>query len=197
MSHDDDLFEGISGSEKKQSDGLKNNEESDSEIEVMTLKRSEDLKEEKEDFDYEARAKEIFEKKGRPFMQEILPKLPKQRNGMRLLGVHEQSPLVGCGELYKLRVFRPDRPLATSEIFEDGTRIRFTNLSRLMSDDFAISKFKIEMVTFKVGMADQDSIGFNATAGIFEAEDVCNLTFKPFLEKKIKGIYQSHQSTIY
>ena len=189
MSHDDDLFEGLSSTGKKQDDDSGNNQESDSEIEVMTLKRNEDLKEEKGDFDYEARAREVFEKKGRPFMEEILPKLPKQRNGMRLLGVHEQSPLLGCGELYKLRVFRPDRPLATSEIFEDGTRIRFTNLSRLMSDDFAISKFKIEMVTFKVGMADQDSIGFNATAGIFEAEDVCNLTFKPFLEKKIKGIY--------
>ena len=140
-----------------------------------------------DDFDYEAKAREIFEKKGRPFMTEILPKLPKTRNGMRLLGVNEQSPLLECGELFKMRVFRPDRPIITSEIFEDGTRARFTNLSRLTGDDFAISKFKIELVTFKVGVADQDTTGINATEGVFEAEDLCNLTIKPFLEKKLRG----------
>ena len=120
-------------------------------------------------------------------MSEVLAKLPKQRNGMRLLGVNEQSPLVECGELFKLRMFRPDKPIITSEIFEDGTRARFTNLSRLTGDDFAISKFKIELVTFKVGIADQDTIGEKATKGVFEAEDICNLTIKPFLEKKLRG----------
>ena len=121
------------------------------------------------------------------FMSEVLPKLPRIRNGMRLLGIHEQSPLIDSGELYKMRVFRPDKPIASSEVFEDGTRMRFTNLSKIVSDDFIISRFKIEMVTCKVGLADSDTLGTNAVKGVFEAEDACNLTMKPFLEKKMKG----------
>ena len=121
------------------------------------------------------------------FMSEVLPKLPRLSNGMRLLGVHEQSPLIDSGELYKMRVFRPDKPIASSEIFEDGTRMRFTNLSKIGSDDFIISKFKIEMVTCKAGLADSDTVGMNAVKGVFEAEDACNLTMKPFVEMKIKG----------
>ena len=165
----------------------------DSEIEVKIPKGGdkEDKKNEiGEDFDYEKRAKEIFEKRGRPFMSEVLPKLPKQRNGMRLLGVHEQSPLLRSGELFKIRIHRPDKPLIHSEVHEDGTRLRFTNLSRMVCDDFIISKFKMETVVFKVGVADQDTTGHNATKGVFEAEDMCNLTVRPFLERKIKGNYK-------
>ena len=159
----------------------------DSEIEVKIPKKTTGEDDESEDFDYEKRAKEIFEKKGRPFMSEVLPKLPKQRNGMRLMGVHEQSPLLGSGELFKIRIHRPDKPLIHSEVHEDGTRLRFTNLSRMVCEDFIISKFKMETVVFKVGLADQDTTGYNATKGVFEAEDMCNLTIRPFLERKIKG----------
>lgn len=159
----------------------------DSEIEVNINKKHVDGDEETEDFDYEKKAREIFEKKGRPFMSEVLSKLPKQRNGMRLLGVHEQSPLLGSGELFKIRIYRPDKPLIHSEVHEDGTRLRFTNLSKMVCEDFMISKFKMEAVVFKVGVADQDTTGHNATKGVFEAEDMCNLTVRPFLERKIKG----------
>ena len=120
-------------------------------------------------------------------MSEVLPKLPKLRNGMRLMGVHEQSPLLGSGELFKIRIHRPDKPLIHSEVHEDGTRLRFTNLSKMVCDDFIISKFKLETVLFKVGIADQDTTGHNATKGVFEAEDMCNLTARPFLERKMKG----------
>ena len=144
-------------------------------------------KEESDDFDYNERARKILEEKGIPFASEVLPKLPKNRNGMFLLGVNEQSPLAGCGELYKMRIFRPERPLASSEIYEDGTCIRFTNISRLCSDDFAILKFKIELATYKAGVADEDMVGVEPTLGLFEAEDIGNLTLQPFVEKKVKG----------
>ena len=159
----------------------------DSEIEVRIPTELVGGDGESEVFDYEKRAKEMFDKKGRPFMREVLPKLPKQRNGMRLMGVHEQSPLLGSGELFKIRIHRPDKPLIHSEVHEDGTRLRFTNLSRMVCEDFIISKFKMETVIFKVGVADQDTTGHNVTEGVFEAEDMCNLTIRPFLERKIKG----------
>ena len=139
------------------------------------------------EFDYEAAAKLAYERSGKPFMREVLPKLPKLQNGMRLLGVNERSPLLECGELFKMRIFRPERPLATSELFEDGTRMRLTNLSRLVNDDFVISKFKIETVSYKSGLADSDMVGLKTTPGVFEAEDVGNLTTKPFIERKTKG----------
>ena len=152
----------------------------DDEIEVNLGKR-------KESDDLNETKNEKPEMPKSRFMSEVLPKLPRIRNGMRLLGIHEQSPLIDSGELYKMRVFRPDKPIASSEVFEDGTRMRFTNLSKIVSDDFIISRFKIEMVTCKVGLADSDTLGTNAVKGVFEAEDACNLTMKPFLEKKMKG----------
>ena len=157
--------------------------ETDDEIEVKLAKHGE----KNEVLNYEKTMKEIAEKSGKMFMSEVLPKVPKLRNGMRLLGVHEQSPLLNTGELYKFRIFRPDRPLATSEIFEDGSRVRFTNLSRMVNDDFVIVKFKFEAVSLKTGLADSDTIGLKTIEGLFEAEDICNLTLKPFIEKKIKG----------
>ena len=125
--------------------------------------------------------------KKREKYSDVLPKLPKLRSGMVVLGVHERSPLIDCGELFKCRIFRPDKPLRTSEVFEDGTAVRFTNLSRLMSDDFAITRFKIELATYKVGLAENDMIGDKATPGIFEIEDFGNLTLKPFVERKVRG----------
>ena len=125
--------------------------------------------------------------KKKELYSDVLPKLPKLRNGMVVLGVHERSPLIDCGELFKCRIFRPDKPLRTSEVFEDGTAVRFTNLSRLLSDDFAITRFKIEMATYKVGLAESDMIGEKATPGVFEIEDFGNLTLKPFMERKVRG----------
>ena len=146
-----------------------------------------DQQKEIEVFNFENAAREAFDKSGRKFMSEVLPKLPKLRNGMRLLCVHEQSPLVNTGELYKARIFRPDRPLTASEIFEDGSRVRFTNLSRMVNDDFVVARFKFEVVSFKAGVADNDMLGLKSTPGVFEAEDISNLTLKPFIERKIKG----------
>ena len=140
-----------------------------------------------DDFDYETRARKEYEKNGTPYLTEVLPKLPKLRNGMKILGVCEQSPLVDSGEVFKLRMFRPDKPIKTSEVFDDGAAIRFTNLSRLISDDFIISKFKVELATFKAGLADEDMIGLKAAQGVFEAEDFATLTVKPFVERKLKG----------
>ena len=140
-----------------------------------------------DDFDYETRARKEYEKNGTPFLTEVLPKLPKLRNGMKILGVWEQSPLVDSGEVFKLRIFRPDKPIQTSEVFDDGATIRFTNLARLISDDFTISKFKVELATFKAGLADEDMVGLKASQGIFEAEDFSTLTIKPFVERKLKG----------
>ena len=140
-----------------------------------------------DDFDYQARARKEYEKNGTPFLTEVLPKLPKLRNGMKILGVCERSPLVDSGEVFKLRMFRPDKPVRTSEVFDDGATIRFTNLSRLVSDDFIISKFKVELATFKVGLADDDMIGLKAAQGVFEADDFSTLTVKPFVERKLRG----------
>ena len=165
--------------------------ETDDEIEVKLASKGN--KNKNEDFDYEKTAKAAHEKNGKPFMSEVLPKLPKLRNGMRLLGVNEHSPLLSTGELYKMRIFRPDRPLSTSEIFEDGSRVRFTNLSRLVNDDFVITRFKFEATSFKTGLADSDSVGLKTIEGIFEAEDACNLTMRPFIEKKIKGKSYNHK----
>ena len=106
---------------------------------------------------------------------------------MKILGVCEQSPLVDSGEVFKIRMFRPDKPIRTSEVFEDGASIRFTNLARLISDDFIIAKFKVELATFKAGLADADMVGLKASQGVFEAEDFSTLTIKPFVERKIRG----------
>ena len=142
----------------------------------------------KPDLDFKNRAKAVSEHYGKCFIKEILPKLPKLPNGMTLLGANEQSPLINCGEIYKVRVYRPDEPVAHSEVFEDNCTVRFTNISRLMNDDLIIAKFKIETATFKVGPVDEDQVGTDALKGLYEAEDVGSLTFKPFIERKIKEL---------
>ena len=140
------------------------------------------------DDEFEKRVKDVFEKYGRKFNNEILPKLPKLPNGMTLLGINEQSPLVDCNEIYKLRVFRPDAPLMYSEVFEDNCTIRFTNLSRLLNDDFSITKFKLETAIFRAGSMEEDQVGTKAVKGLYEAEDVCNTTFRHLMERKIKEL---------
>ena len=137
---------------------------------------------------FKMKVKDVFEKNGRKFNNEILPKLPKLPNGMTLLGINEQSPLIDCNEIYKLRVFRPDTPLAYSEVFEDNCTIRFTNLSRLLNDDLSISKFKLETAVFRVGAMEEDQIGTKAIKGLYEAEDACNMTFRHLMDRKIKEL---------
>ena len=175
---DDDMIAQMNSKQSNESKTSMESTETDDEIEVNLKSRQ------KKD---EVLEQEEITQKVSPFISEVLPKLPKLRNGMRLLCVHEQSPLINTGELYKARIFRPDRPLASSEIFEDGSRVRFTNLSRMINDDFVIARFKFELVSFKTGLADSDMVGLKTVDGIFEAEDIGNLTLKPFIERKIKG----------
>ena len=138
--------------------------------------------------EFNLKVKDVFERNGRKFNKEILPKLPKLPNGMILLGINEQSPLIDCDEIYKLRVYRPDTPLAHSEVFDDSCTIRFTNLSRLLNDDLSITKFKLETAVFRVGAMEDDQTGMKAINGLYEAEDVCNLTFRHFMDRKMKEL---------
>ena len=128
----------------------------------------------------------------RKFHEDILPRLPVLPNGMRLLGVNEHSPLIDSGELYKMRVFRPDHPFKTSEVFEDGCVLRYVNISRLITDEMLITKFKIESAIFKTGIMDHDQVGTKAIKGLAETEDMANLTYKPFVEGKVKGKLRNH-----
>ena len=124
---------------------------------------------------------------GKVFLEEVLPKLPTLANGMRLLGVNEYSELIDSNEVFKLRVFRPDYPIETSDVFEDNCSIRLTNHSRLITDDLQVAKFKLEVAVFRVGLAENDALGPNALERLYEAEDLANLTFAAFMERKTKG----------
>ena len=138
---------------------------------------------------FQERIKDVFEKNsgGRGFVNDILPKLPKLANGMILMGTNEYSPLIICEEVFKLRVFQPDRPIETSEILEDDCTIRLTNQARLITDDLQLAKFKLEIAVIKTGVVDDDAAGINAVKGLYEAEDMANLTFAAFIESKLKG----------
>ena len=124
---------------------------------------------------------------GKVFLEDVLPKLPTLANGMRLLGVNEYSQLIDCNEVFKLRVFRPDFPIETSDVFEDNCSIRLTNHSRLITDDLQVAKFKLEVAVFRVGLADDEALGITATERLYEAEDLANMTFGAFMERKTKG----------
>ena len=138
---------------------------------------------------FQKRVKDVFEKNsgGRGFVNDILPKLPKLANGMRLLGINEMSPLIDCKEVFKLRVFQPDQPYETSEILEDDCTLRLTNLARLMTDENQLAKYKLEIAVIKPGTVDEDAAGKDAVKGLYEAEDVANMTFSMFIEHKLKG----------
>ena len=153
----------------------------------VTTDETEDDTRNNDDLDFEVRAKNVFEKYGHAFLKDVLPRLPKLPNGMILLGCNEQSPLASHGDLFKMRMFRPDLPISTSEVYEDGTVLRFTNVARLMTDDAIVIKFKLEAATQKVGVVDKDMAGLNATVGLFEMEDLGNMTLRAFLERKVKG----------
>ena len=99
------------------------------------------------DSEVERRTKDLHEDYRKRFLTNILPSLPTLPNGMKLMGVNEQSPLIDSGEIFKLRVFRPDRPYKTSEVFDDGCALRYINYSRLVNDDIMVSKECLEGLT--------------------------------------------------
>ena len=139
------------------------------------------------EIEFRKRVDDAYDISGKKFHEDILPRLPILPNGMRLLGVNEHSPLIESGELYKMRVFRPDYPFKTSEVFEDDCILRYVNISRLITDEMLITKFKVESAIFKTGLMDPDQVGTNAIKGLVESEDMANLTYGPFVEGKVKG----------
>ena len=146
-------------------------------------------KEKRKEKDFQLRVKDVFEKSsgGRGFINDVLPKLPKLANGMRLLGCNEHSQLIDCGEIFKMRAFLPHQPLQTSETWEDNCTIRLTNNSRLISDEHQIAKVKLEVAVIKTGLADEDAVGIDAVDRLYEVEDIANITLSAFMEQKVKG----------
>ena len=127
------------------------------------------------------------------FLYEFLPKLPVMSNGIKLLGVAETNPLLDCGEVYKIRYARPDRPIGHSELFEDCTTIRLTVFGKLISDDLQMTFCRLESASFLPGIQEEDAIGIKAAKNVFELHDACNLTVKPFIRRKTSGKDLSYQ----
>ena len=121
------------------------------------------------------------------FLYEFLPKLPVMANGIKLLGVAETNPLLDCGEVYKIRYARPDKPIGHSELFEDCTTIRLTVFGKLISDDLQMTFCRLESASFLPGIQEEDAIGVEATKNVLELHDACNLTVKPFIRRKTSG----------
>ena len=121
------------------------------------------------------------------FLYEFLPKLPVMSNGIKLLGVAETNPLLQCGEVYKIRYARPDKPIGHSELFEDCTTIRLTVFGKLISDELQMTFCRLETASFLPGIQEEDAIGIKATKNVLELHDVSNLTVKPFIRRKTSG----------
>ena len=125
--------------------------------------------------------------KERENLAELLPKLPSMANGMVLLGVPELNPLHRSGEVYKMRIARPDFPLGYSEAWDDRTTLRMTNFSKLVSEEVQMSSFRIEVASLAPGIRDDDMVGTQGIKGLYRATDVCTLTLGPFVQRKITG----------
>ena len=123
------------------------------------------------------------------FLTDVLPKLPTICNGIKLLGVAETNPLIRCEDVYKLRYVRPDRPIGSSEIWEDRTTLRMTVFGKLVSDELKMTNCRFETACFIPGIQDKDAIGTQAAKGVLELHDIANLTAKPFLQRKASGTY--------
>ena len=108
-------------------------------------------------------------------------------NGIKLMGVSENNPLVRSGEVYKLRYVRPDKPIGHSEIWEDSTTIRLTIFGKLVSDELMLTFCRFESAGYIPGTQDDDAVGINAVKGVLDLHDAGNLTVKPFLHRKISG----------
>ena len=121
------------------------------------------------------------------FLSDILPKLPVMSNGIKLLGVSENNPLIKTEEIYKMRFVRPDKPIGHSEIWEDSTTLRLTVFGKLISDEVQLTFCRFESAGYIPGIQDDDAVGVNATKGVLEAHDIGNLTVKPFLHRKTSG----------
>ena len=137
--------------------------------------------------DYSKDMKEYLKVLGAKEMLELLPKLPTTANGMKLLGVPELNPLHRSGEVYKLRLCRPDFPIGFSETWDDRTTLRMTNYAKLVSEDVQMTNFRIEIASLAPGIQDDDIVGIRGAAELFEATDVCTLTMKPFVQRKVTG----------
>ena len=130
------------------------------------------------------------------FLTDVLPKLPTMSNGIKLLGVAETNPLIQCEDVYKLRYVRPDRPIGSSEIWEDRTTLRMSVFGKLASDELQLINCRFEAACFIPGIQEQDAIGTQATKGVLELHDTANLTAKPFLQRKASGkTHPNHRST--
>ena len=121
------------------------------------------------------------------FLTDVLPKLPTMSNGIKLLGVAETNPLIRCEDVYKLRYLRPDRPIGSSEIWEDRTTLRMTVFGKLVSDELQMTNCRFETACYIPGIQEKDAIGTEAVKGVLESHDIANLTAKPFLQRKASG----------
>ena len=137
--------------------------------------------------DYSNEMKEYLKVLGAKEMLELLPKLPTTANGMKLLGVPELNPLYKSGEVYKLRLCRPDFPIGFSETWDDRTTLRMTNYAKLVSEDVQMTNFRIEIASLVPGIQDDDIVGIKGMTELYEATDVCTLTMKPFIQRKVSG----------
>ena len=133
--------------------------------------------------------------RGNEKLAELLPKLPSMANGMVLMGVPELNPLHKSGEVYKMRIARPDFPLGYSEAWDDRTTLRMTNFSKLVSEEVQMSSFRIEIASLAPGVKDDDMVGTQGIKGLYRATDVCTLTLGPFVQRKITG--KNRSLTIY
>ena len=135
--------------------------------------------------------KEAVVMAGNKFIHEILPKVPTMANGMKILGAAETSPLTKTGEVYKLRIAHPNRPIGMSEVWDDRTTLRMTTFAKLISDELHLLNFKIEVACMVPGALEKDVTGNNAIKGLYEVSDTNKLTIKPFIQRKISGLFRS------
>ena len=133
-----------------------------------------------DDSDLDEKVNEI----GRKFATEVLPRVHTMANGMKLLGVEDTDPFAKQGDVYKLRIARPDMPIGYSEVWEDRTTIRLNSFSKLVSEETMVTNFRVELATLIPGIQDADVVGLKATRGLFEMTDTSMLTLKPFIQRK-------------
>ena len=137
--------------------------------------------------DYSEDMKKYLQTMGLKKMIELLPKVPSLASGMKLLGVPELNPLHKSGEVYKLRLCRPDFPIGFSEAWDDRTTLRMTNFAKLISEDVQMTNFRVEIASLVPGIQDEDVVGTRGMTELFEATAVCTLTMKPFIQRKVTG----------
>ena len=161
-----------------------------SEMDKNDYEMNNTTKSEEIDFDMQS----AVDRASHKFLHEVLPKVPSMANGMKILGVPEISTLTKTGEVYKMRIAHPNRPIGMSEVWDDRMTLRMTTFAKLISDELQLMNFRIEMACLVPGAVEKDVIGTKAVKGLYEASDAGKLTIKPFLQRKITG---SSESCIY